>query len=333
MRFSSRLLVCSLLTTASLALAVVAVVNSQTQSIAGEALFSENSNHAGASAPFSLDIVAQCDSTQQNGTVNYTVTGDASGPYDGTYSESGYFVLDDGEVTAYQATFTVTPSGGGSAITGSKNLVSGGASGSCSAPDANGESTAEVSGIFTYTANVNGTSNTGGGVWSLDVHEDVNDAAAVGHALTSFYGEGKTTGGGTILKSKSNKGVNFGFNAQVKNGSLTLHGNAVIQDHQTGERVKILTVESYVSDGVNTTFAVQCEFNGTQQPYSITVSDVDEPGRGVDTFSVTTGSYTRGGVLTGGNIQVRGVAVVNPPPTPTPTGTPTPSPTPTPIPY
>jgi hypothetical protein len=331
MRFSSRLLVCSILAAASLALAVAVVVKSQTQSIAGESLFSENSNHSGASAPYSLDIVSECDSSQQNGTINYTVTGDASGPYGGTYSEEGFIQLDDSEVVEFSATFTITPTGGGSAITGTKSLGSGEATGICASPDAAGDSLAEVEGVFNYTANVNGTSNSGVGVMSLDVHENSSQAAAVGHASSSFYGEGKATGGGHILKEGGNKGVHFGFNAQVKNNG-TLHGNGVIQDHDTDDRIKILNVESYVSDGTNATFTGQCEFNGTQQQYSITVSDINEPGRNFDTFAITTGSYTRSGTLTGGNIQVHGIAVVNPSPTPTPTATPTPTPTPTPIP-
>lgn len=330
MRFSSRLVVCSVMAVTSLALAVAVVVNSQTQPIAGGTLFSENANHAGATAPNSLDIAAQCDSTQQNGTVNYTVSGDASGPYPGTYTEEGYFQLQNGNVTAFQATFTITPAGGGSAIVGQKNFVAGGATGTCSSP-AGGESTAEVSGVFNYTANVGGTSNSGVGGMSLDVHDGSDDAAAVGHMHAAFYGEGKTTGGGHILKAAGTKGVHFGFNAQLKNNG-TLDANGVVQDHDTNVRIKILTANSYVSNGVNTTFSGQCEFNGVPQQYEITVSDVNEPGRGFDTFQITTGPYTRSGILTGGNIQVQGVAVVNPPPTPSPSGTPTPSPTPTPIP-
>ena len=328
MKFSSRLFVCSVTAAASLAMAVAVVVNSQTQSIAGGTLFGENANHAGATAPNSLDISAQCDSTQQNGTVNYAVSGDASGPYSGTYTEEGYFQLQNGNVTAFQATFTITPAGGGSAIVGQKSLVAGSATGTCSSP-AGDESTAEMSGVFNYTANVNGTSNSGVGGMSLDIHDGSETAAAVGHLHAAFYGDGKATGGGHILKAGSAKGVHFGFNAQLKSNGM-LDANGVIQDHDTDTRIKILTANSFVSDGANATFTGQCEFNGTPQSYSITVSDVNEPGRGFDTFSVTTGSYSRSGVLTAGNIQAQGVVVVNPPPTPTPTGTPTPTPTPIP---
>ena len=327
MRFNSRPVVCSALAVASLALTVAAVVNSQTQSIAGETLFSDNSNRAAAAAPNSLDIAAQCDPTQRNGTVNYVVSGDASGPYAGTYTETGFFRLEDGDVVEFQANFSITPAGGGGAITGTKGVIRGGATGTCSSPDAEGESAAEMSGVFSYTADVNGTSNSGVGGISLDVHDGANDPAAVGHAHASFYGEGKTTGGGHILKAGGVKGVHFGFNAQLKNNG-TLEGNGVVQDHDTDTRIKILTVDSYVSNGVTTTFSGQCEFEGVPQRYEITVSDINEPGRGFDTFQITTGSYARGGILTGGNIQVRGAAVVNPSPTPTPTSSPTATPTP-----
>jgi hypothetical protein len=146
-------------------------------------------------------------------------------------------------------------------------------------------------------------------------------------ARASSNSGSKATGGGHILKSGGNEGVHFGFNAQVQNKGQ-LHGSGVIQDHDTGDRIKILTVESYVSDGMSATFTGQCEFNGAQQQYEIEVADIDEPGTGVDTFQITTGSYARSGILTGGNIQVQGVAVVNPTPTPTPNGTPTPTPPP-----
>ena len=137
-------------------------------------------------------------------------------------------------------------------------------------------------------------------------------------ARASAAGGAKATGGGHILMSPGAPGVHFGFNAQVQNNGR-LQGSGVVQDQSAGVRIKILTVETYASDGVSATFTGQCQFDGVAQPYEIDVSDIDEPGTGVDRFEIATGTYERSGILTGGNIQVRGVAVVNPTPTPTPT--------------
>jgi len=152
---------------------------------------------------------------------------------------------------------------------------------------------------------------------ALAVAVVINSQTATAARASSAAGA-KATGGGHILMSPGSPGVHFGFNAQVQNNGR-LQGSGVVQDQAAGVRIKILTVETYASDGVSAAFTGQCEFDGVEQPYEIDVSDIDEPGTGVDLFEIATGTYARSGILTGGNIQVRGVAVANPSPTPTPT--------------
>ena len=43
--------------------------------------------------------------------------------------------------------------------------------------------------------------------------------------------------------------------------------------------------------------------NGSETPFTIDVDDLGEPGRS-DTFTLTAGAYSAGGVLNGGNIQI-----------------------------
>jgi hypothetical protein len=46
--------------------------------------------------------------------------------------------------------------------------------------------------------------------------------------------------------------------------------------------------------------------NGADTTYRIDVQDIGEPGAGVDSFTIVTASgYFAGGLLKGGNIQVR----------------------------
>lgn len=146
----------------------------------------------------------------------------------------------------------------------------------------------------------------------------LNPQAAPAARASSGSSGAKATGGGHILMSPGDPGVHFGFNAQLKNKGA-LSGSGVVQDQAAGVMIKILTVEAFVSDGTNATFTGQAEFNGVAQQYQIDVADIDEPGRGFDLFEITTGTYTRSGILTGGNIQVQGATAATPTPTPSPT--------------
>jgi hypothetical protein len=76
--------------------------------------------------------------------------------------------------------------------------------------------------------------------------------------------------------------------------------------------VKCLGVTSFTStvlpDGSKqATFSGPATVNGVTTTYQITVTDAGEPGVGVDSFSIQTGTgFSRSGALTSGNIQIRG---------------------------
>ena len=325
-RISFRTVLCSLSAAIAVIIASVIGVGSQTLPLGNESFHTYNFSSSGTPGN-SLSITTSCDASQQNGTVNYSLSGSAAGPFGGTFSETGSYTVQNGVVTQLNASFTITPSGGGANITGTKTL--GGPAGTfvgrCSSATTK---VAEMAGLFDYTANVNGTNTTGTGDMVLDVTKAVS-SAATGFGHTNFYttsavsiGDAKATGGGHILRENGSNGVYFGFNAQIQNNG-SLHGRGTVHDKDTGTKIKILNVQTLVISGVTAIFTGQCETNGVQETYVIEVTDLDEPARGLDTFKITTPSYgPRFGALTGGNIQVRGVGG----------GVPTPTPTPTPIP-
>ena len=326
-RISYRTLLCSLCAVVAAVVVSVIGVGSQTVPLGGESFHSNNFSSSGTPG-YSLDISTTCDSSKQNGTVNYSLTGNAAGPYGGTYSEQGSFTLVNGAVTALSASFTISPSGGGAAITGNKTL--GGSSGTfkglCSSTGG-GSSTrsAVASGLFNYTANVNGSNTSGAGVMAMDVAETSSNPTGTGFAHSNFYGtalsvgDAKATGGGTIFHAAGDPGITFGFNAQLQNNG-SLQGRGTVIDHRTNTRIKILNVVSLVVVATHATFTGQCEVNGVTENYRIDVDDINEPGIGVDVFSIQTDSYAQQtGILTGGNIQVRGMLGGGASPTPTPT--------------
>lgn len=60
----------------------------------------------------------------EGGSFSFSVSGTATGPFPGTFTESGTFVaLPDGFLTSFSSTFTVTNSSGTVTVTGSKSLV------------------------------------------------------------------------------------------------------------------------------------------------------------------------------------------------------------------
>lgn len=114
---------------------------------------------------------------------------------------------------------------------------------------------------------------------------------------------GRATGGGMIAGAGGEASVTFGFNA-LSTG-VTFKGNCSVVDHALGMRVKCLDVTSYVQSGTHGTFRGNAEVNGTPTGYRIDVTDNGEAGSS-DTFAIVTdGGYTAGGILDGGNVQVK----------------------------
>jgi len=141
---------------------------------------------------------------------------------------------------------------------------------------------------------------------------------------------GKVTGGGTVadpvfsltgdllslpaLVASSNPGAqaNFGFNIDFKNGDTSPRGNLQYDDHDANVHIKATSFSSLIIGsgvcGPNThaSFNGRANVNGVDQALSVDVDDCCEPSSGPppDTFSIQTQTYSNGGPLVGGNIQI-----------------------------
>jgi len=112
------------------------------------------------------------------------------------------------------------------------------------------------------------------------------------------------TGGGFIEVNGGK--ANFGFVAGLKPGKTTISGQLNYLDHASGIRVKAETITAYDGTGTTRTFSGDATINGAAgYTFSVTASDVAEPGRGADTFSISlSNGYSASGTLAGGNIQL-----------------------------
>ena len=111
------------------------------------------------------------------------------------------------------------------------------------------------------------------------------------------------TGGGWINPSGAKD--NFAVAGGYKNGGLWGHLEYI--DHGTGMKVKGTGVSKYVVITGTTTRHIEgtADIDGDPGTYAVDVADNGEPGKGVDTFSITlSNGYTASATLSGGNIQL-----------------------------
>jgi hypothetical protein len=111
------------------------------------------------------------------------------------------------------------------------------------------------------------------------------------------------TGGGWITTPSNGRGT-FAVAGGIKNGGFWGHLEYI--DHGTGMKVKGTGVTAYhVTGATSRHIEGSAEIDGVSGTYHVDVADIAEPGRGVDTFSITlSNGYTAAGTLSGGNIQL-----------------------------
>jgi hypothetical protein len=250
-------------------------------------------------------------------TFQFQVTGEAVGPYPGTFTEEGTFTL--GPITnqalvSFDSTFTINSIAG--TVTGTKTLapdvhpVNFGRCGPFSGFIPNAPDSFTLQAPLRYTAQEttpSGSATDSGeaivsyGDMQFRNLPDLNTFNFVetfsSDAFLAAQGQ-KATGGGKIAPD-----VTFGFTAMRKD----LKGNCNVVDHALDVKVKCLDVTSYAQFANTATFRGQATVNGVQTTYRIHVEDGGEPGAGVDTFTIDTASgYSASGPLTSGNVQVHG---------------------------
>jgi len=120
------------------------------------------------------------------------------------------------------------------------------------------------------------------------------------HSTRCTNTPGQATGGGQIPAD-----VTFGLTA--KSDDKGIKGNCTVIDRTASTMVKCLDATAYVQTGTHAVFRGNALVNGTPTTYRISVDDKGEPGAGMDTFTISTGTgYGASGILTQGNIQVHG---------------------------
>jgi hypothetical protein len=115
---------------------------------------------------------------------------------------------------------------------------------------------------------------------------------------------GQVTGGGRAAAAPEAESIAFGFTASSAEGRL--RGGCNVIDRAANVHLKCLDVVSLVRSGNSATIFGNAILNGAETTYRMDVQDAREPGTGFDSFTIATGNgYSAGGVLKGGNVQVR----------------------------
>jgi hypothetical protein len=246
-----------------------------------------------------------------NSVYQFHVEGEAVGPYTGTFVEDGTFTIapiTTPMLSTFDATFTITSPAG--MVTGTKTLAPDLAPpnvatcGPFSGAVPNDPNSFGFESTLRYSATLpSGVVDSGHAVVDYGDTQlrDLPDFNSFGFAQ-NFYSETslgqKATGGGKI-----DPDVSFGF-VGMSNGPK---GSCTVVDHTTRTRVNCLDVTSYIQTGNVATIRGNASVDGTATTYTIQAEDGGEPGSGVDSFSIHTGTgYSAGGSLTDGNVQLHG---------------------------
>jgi hypothetical protein len=286
-------------------------------SLAGEVL------SAGPNSDFGDGVFGatthQCNE-DESGSFTFIASGQASGPYPGTFVESGSVTVDAAaSLVVFHSDFTITSAS--TTIRGTKDLVA-------NAPENYGGCYADsfsydtlFNARSTYTATINGDTATYRDTGSSTTYGEAADTTGFlslagpregpfGRFQESFDSSngvvpvsatGKFTGGGWIQSDAMNRRVTFGFEIQGKADGI--HVTCTVVDHQTKAKIKCLDAQTFVVTGNQATFSGTADVDGAVTTYTITVVDNGEPGR-LDTFSITTGTgYAKSGLLLGGDTQ------------------------------
>lgn len=289
-----------------LALAVAPSAAAQTPgTLTGTVLNGEANPSLGIGA-----VVIDCESPGTS-TVTYKVVGAALGPYPGTYEETGSFTIANGQVTAFQAEFTIES--GLADIEGSKSLRTSTSAVCMSNPEPGIAAFTDVAVNTSYEAIITtpvGTFTDEGRSASGAQMLTTPDGRASAATQASLISEapvlaptaGHVTGGGYI-GDVVHDWVSFGFSA--KSDGITVKAQCNVSDRSTGVEIRCLDSTLLSQTATHATFVGTARVNGANTGYRIDVDDLGEPGAGSDSFRIQTeNGFTAAGVLAGGNVQI-----------------------------
>lgn len=291
---------------AALALAGAHSAAAQTPgSLTGEVL------NGGATPSLGIGAVAIDCEPAGTSTVTYSVVGTALGPFPGTYEESGSFLIAGGQVTAFEADFTIQS--GLTEIEGTKALRTSISAVCTNDPEPTIAAFTNVAVTTSYEATIStpvGTFTDEGRASSGAQMLTTPDGRASAATQTSLISEapmppttsGHVTGGG-FIGDVVDEWVSFGFNA--KSDGSTVKAQCSVSDRSAGIAIKCLDATSLTQTATHATFVGNARVDGEPTTYRIDVNDAGGPAAGGDTFTIqTTSGFTASGVLAGGNIQI-----------------------------
>ena len=117
----------------------------------------------------------------------------------------------------------------------------------------------------------------------------------------------RITGGGQVPGDGGSGVASFGLN--IRSDPSGASGNMNVKDHGTGQHIKLLSINSVAVSGDHVTVMGTCRIDkGPSESCRIDAEDNGEPGAGSDVFELDVGggsSYSGGGVLKRGNVQIR----------------------------
>jgi len=241
----------------------------------------------------------------------YSVVGSAIGPFPGTFEETGSFTIVNGQVTAFQAAFTIQS--GLTEIEGTKTLRTSTSAVCLNSPEPGIASFTDIALIASYEATITtplGTFTDEGRAASGAQMLTTPDGRASAATQESFVSEGlvlaptagHVTGGGYV-GDVLNDWVSFGFTA--KSDGTAVKAQCSVSDRSTGVQVKCLDATILARTSTHATFMGQARVDGVLTNYRIDVDDLGESGEGSDTFRIQTDSgFVAAGVLAGGTIQI-----------------------------
>jgi hypothetical protein len=316
MRRSWRVISVVVVLLALLAAAATAEAGSSAPSLAGEVMLA-GADSGAPSGTSIFEVTLRCGAAAPSWWT-YSASGFASGPYPGTFTETGTVYVDapgtgqTGPVLSVHADFTIAS--GTTIVTGSKDMTMVATNtGSCSAGASSYDARFVSKMSYKATIDTATGSFTDAGSATIDSDRgesfDISQSPSVSLGGVSRFRESFDASSG-VTSAPTSSGTMFGggltssgvlFGVYGKGDSAGVRGLCGVFDYFRRTFVKCLNVDTFVISGSKATLTGDALVNSTRTRYRIEVTDLGDPGWR-DTFKLTTdsGYATQGSVLLGG---------------------------------
>jgi hypothetical protein len=294
---------------------------SSAPSLAGEVMLAGPDSGA-PSGTSMFDVTLRCGASTPSWWT-YSASGVATGPYPGTFTETGTVYVNStglgetGPLVSVHADFTIAS--GTNIVTGSKDMTMVGTNtGSCLATASSYD--AKFGSTMSYKATIDTPTGsfTDAGSARIDSERaesfDISQSPPVSVSSVSRFREsfdassgatpGQTSSGSMVGGGLTSGGVLFGVYG--KGDTAGVRGLCGVFDYYRKTFVRCLSVDSFVISGSKATLTGDALVNTTRTRYKIEVTDLGDPGWR-DSFKLTTdsGYATQGSVLFGG-VRIHG---------------------------